>query len=150
MSDSGSPTPKKGRGPGKPFTGGDDPRRNAAGRMKGVEQRTRAVIEARSYTAADGNTYTGFDALIHLHLDIAYSSNERTKDRLQAAGAALDRGYGKPKQALEVSGGVPEEQLAALEALRMTPHERRQAMEAQDSTAPANEDVSAEAEMPIE
>ncbi len=103
MSDSGSPTPKKGRGPGKPFTGGDDPRRNAAGRMKGVERRFREVAESREYVAADGNTYRGLDALAHVLLDIAFSKEEQARDRRTAVDSYADRGWGKAKQTIEVN-----------------------------------------------
>jgi hypothetical protein len=94
---------KKGRGPGIPFTGGNDPRRNAAGRMKGVEKRFREVAETREYTAADGQTYRGLDALAHVLLDIAYSSKEQARDRRTAVDSYVDRGWGKAKQTIEVS-----------------------------------------------
>ena len=53
-------------------------------------------------------------------------------DRRAFAEMALNRIGGKPKEHVEISGGVTPEQAALLEALRMTPHERRLA---QDSTA---------------
>lgn len=105
---------------------------NPDGRLKGVEKRARAVIEARSYKAHDGQTYTGLEALIHLYLDIAFDETQMAKDRLKAGETAVDRGFGKVKESVEVTGGISPDQQALLDALRMTPHERRLA--AQDST----------------
>jgi len=117
---------------------------NPAGRPKGVEGRVREVLESRSYAANDGKSYTGVEAVIHLLLDIAFNPGEQAKDRISAAEKVVDRGYGKPKESLEVSGGMTPEQQALLDALRMTPHERRIA-QAQDTTAAAEAAEAADA-----
>ncbi len=114
---------------------------NPGGRPRGVEGRARAVIESRTYKAADGETYAGPEALVHLYLDIAYDDDEATKERLKAAELAIDRGYGKAKQSVEVSGGISPDQQALLDALRMTPHERRLA---QDTTATEDDQAMAD------
>lgn len=59
-----------------------------------------------------------------------------------AMGELLNRHFGKVKDQVELTGAMSEEQQALLEALKLTPHERRKAM-AQDTTltdAPAATD----------
>ncbi len=98
---------------------------NPGGREKGAERRAKEAAEAREYIADDGQKYTGREALYHALLDIAFDRDEKARDRTGAIVAFLDRVDGKPKQAVSVSGEVDPANLALLDALRMTPHERR-------------------------
>lgn len=64
-----------------------------------------------------------------------YVEEIKTSDRIKAASEVLDRVLGKAPQDIEVTD-VTENQRRMLEALAMTPHQRRQALAAaQDSTA---------------
>jgi hypothetical protein len=54
----------------------------------------------------------------------------------------MNRFFGKPKESVDVNvGGPSPDQQALLDALRMTPHERRQA-QAQDSTDVGDRDAA--------
>lgn len=79
-------------------------------------------------------------------LPVAFAGPQRAKDSnwTYAASEVGNRLLGKPKETLEVSGGMTPEQVALFDALRMTPHERRLA--AQNSTADAIEDAKAAAD----
>ncbi len=98
---------------------------NPGGREKGAERRAKEAADGRTYTAKNGETYKGTDALLHVLLDIAFDVSEKARDRVSAAGMYLDRAHGKAKQAVDVTGALDVDQIALIDALRMTPHERR-------------------------
>ncbi len=98
---------------------------NPGGRQKGVEARAREIANSRSYVADDGQTYTGTEAMLHVLIDIAVDKEEKSRERIAAANSVLDRTDGKPKQAVDVTGTMDPQAVALVEALRMTPHERR-------------------------
>jgi hypothetical protein len=57
------------------------------------------------------------------------------KDAIAAIKLMYERAFGKPRESVDMTvNDVTEEHQRMLEALRMTPHERRRALEAQDST----------------
>ena len=120
---------------------------NPGGRKKGVERRYREVVEVNEYTARNGQTYKGVDALVMVLLDIATNPAELGSYRRAAVDSIVDRGWGKVKEQHEISGGMTPEQSAFFEAIRMTPHER--AIAAQDATIPdeAADDDAAAAEL---
>lgn len=75
-------------------------------------------------------------ALVGVLVDIGLGKIEvdKSSDRIKAIDSALDRIVGKPLQSVEgtLDLGATPEHLALLAALRMTPHERRQALAAID------------------
>lgn len=79
---------------------------------------------------------------------IAFAGPQSSSDKnwSYAAKEIGERLFGKPKESVEISGGLSPDQQALFEALKLTPHERRLA--AQDATIPeAAEDDAALAEM---
>ncbi len=87
----------------KPYQFGPGKSGNPAGRAKGAERIAREAMSARSYTAKDGQAYSGAAAVVHCLLDIAFDEKERGNNRVAAAKAALDRGYGTPKQSVKIT-----------------------------------------------
>lgn len=75
---------------------------NPGGRPRGVERRAREAVEARSYTDANGVEHSGVDALMAVYLDVAFSKEAKPRERVDAATAALDRGWGKAKQIVQI------------------------------------------------
>jgi hypothetical protein len=75
---------------------------NPGGRAKGVERIAREAVEGREYLARNGETYRGAAAMLHVLIDIATSPTAQDRDRREAANAVLDRGWGKPKQTIDV------------------------------------------------
>ena len=77
--------------------------------------------------------------------DVEGYGDVKAKDRIAAGNAVLDRLLGKALQTIDatVSDVTPEQQ-AMLAALRMTPHERRLAIESQDKTEDASQAVGDE------
>lgn len=62
--------------------------------------------------------------------------NAKASDRVKAGAEVLDRVLGKAPQSIDATvTDVTESQRRMLEALSMTPHQRRQALDAQDTTA---------------
>lgn len=61
----------------------------------------------------------------------------KTSDRIRAIEITLDRLLGKPLQSVDIdaSVGISPEQVAIMAALKLTPHERRQQLEATDDAA---------------
>lgn len=72
-------------------------KRPGAGRPKGVQNAATLEIMAAAKAFAG-------DALKALHYVALHGKNESA--RVQAATAILDRGYGRPKQAMEHSGTI--------------------------------------------
>jgi hypothetical protein len=98
---------------------------NPGGRVKGAEARAREIASSREYVADNGEKYTGAEAMLHVLIDIAVDKDEKSRERIAAANSVLDRVEGKPKQAVDVTGTMDPQSVALVEALRMTPHERR-------------------------
>lgn len=82
---------------------------NPGGRAKGAEKTAREVAEGRSYTDAAGIIHTGAAAMVAVLLDLALDPNGKSRDRREAAVAVLDRGWGRPKQVVDIKS----EQVAA-------------------------------------
>jgi len=79
---------------------------NPGGRAKGIERIARDAARDRTYIAKDGKEYSGAAAMIHVLIDVATDPKARPRDRTGAAVAVLDRGWGKPKQEVEVNQEV--------------------------------------------
>lgn len=76
---------------------------NRGGRPKGARRIAREAAEAREYTAGDGKSYRGGEAMMHVLIDIATSSTSKDRDRREAANSVLDRMWGKPAQRVDVT-----------------------------------------------
>src|SRR5690625_3284234 len=76
-------------------------RRPGAGRPKGARAKARGEPRVRLQELARAHTQTALDALVP-----EATSSESDSAKVAAANALLDRGYGKPSQALEHSGKV--------------------------------------------
>ena len=112
------------RGPGRPFRPGQSG--NPGGRVK--DQLSVAEVLRRKLTPEERA-----DMLIELAMK---AEDERV--RLQARLAILERTEGKVRDTVDINhGGPTPDQQQLLNALRMTPHERRQAL-AQDAAAEAD------------
>ena len=84
---------------GKPFTPGDDGRRNAGGRPRGLAAAARAAV------GDDGNDLIAFFSAI-MRGDRAFLGERRPialRDRMDAARWLADRAYGKPPQTVAVA-----------------------------------------------
>ncbi|HVH39245.1 MAG TPA: hypothetical protein VM764_04400 [Gemmatimonadaceae bacterium] len=114
---------------------------NKGGRPKGLAKILRAELDAvreRMETSfeksPDGKLPTeimdGYRAVFRRLWSIIIRGDD--KDSIAAIKLLLERTDGKPREYLEVTGASPE-QAAALEALRMTPEERRK-LAASDET----------------
>lgn len=101
---------------------------NPGGRSRGAERIAREVAETRSYTDAAGTVHTGAAAMIAVLMDLALDTHGKSRDRREAAVAVLDRGWGRPKQTVDIKGdavaaappkmpALTEEQLRALAVL---------------------------------
>lgn len=103
---------------------------NPNGRPKGLERRVREIVG------------DDFEMLVRAQIQIAKGQAPdcapkleiKASDSTRAFVALLDRGWGKPKEQHEITGGMTPEQMAIFEALKLTPYERRLA--AQDTTTP--------------
>lgn len=90
---------------------------NPNGRPKGVERMAREAADGRTYTDSEGKEHRGFAALMACLLDIALNKSGEDKDRISAANSALDRGWGKPKQALEIDDKTASDSPLAMRAI---------------------------------
>ena len=92
-------------------------KRLGAGRPKGAKSRATIAQCATLEELARSHTATALDVLVQVA-----TASESDSARVSAANALLDRGYGKPKQATELTGkdGAPIEmsEMSDLEAVR--------------------------------
>jgi Family of unknown function (DUF5681) len=77
---------------------------NPGGRPKGLERTAREAIATRSYAAKDGKTYTGEEAAFQCLLDMFFDEKTPGRERIAAFKEWCDRGYGKAKQQVKVTG----------------------------------------------
>jgi len=92
-----------------------------------ANERMRVVLQAAAdLKAADGN---GSKLIADRLVEII--RNGEPRESLKAIEIWLERVHGKVKDHVELSGAMTEDQAALLEAWRMTPHERRKALEAE-------------------
>lgn len=110
---------------------------NPGGRSK-VDKRFGDVWDKR-------DEYPGFDGIekaAALLAEIAFGKDGQPKDRLRAIEIWMSYRCGKPKETVDVGFGVSPEQLAMLEALKLTPVQR---VARQHELAESDEDPPLEA-----
>lgn len=100
-----------------------------------------AAVAGVSIEEARGRLYA-------LMMKIAVQGPKGPKDTnwTFAAGEMMTRHFGKPKESVDISGDVSPEAQALLAALRMTPHERREALAADNEDAAAMDAATADDE----
>jgi hypothetical protein len=102
---------------------------NPGGRSK-VDKRFGDVWDKREeYPGLDG-----IEKAAALLADIAFNAKESARDRMRAAELFMHYRVGKPREKIELEGSIAPGAIAFIDALRMTPHERR-LLAAQESTA---------------
>jgi hypothetical protein len=67
---------------------------NPGGRPKGVERQVKDLVGEQG------------EKVLLLLWQIAQSSDQTTRDRISACEILLERGFGRPSQAVELSGGL--------------------------------------------
>jgi hypothetical protein len=77
---------------------------NPGGRPKGLERTAREAMAIRKYTAADGVEYEGDRAAFQCLLDMFFDEDTPARERVAAFREWCDRGFGKAKQSIKVSG----------------------------------------------
>lgn len=77
---------------------------NPGGRPKGLERTAREAMALREYNAKDGKTYKGEEAAFQCLLDMFFDEQHNARERIAAFKEWCDRGYGKAKQSLKVTG----------------------------------------------
>lgn len=115
---------------------------NPGGRAKGVERIAREAADGRTYKDAEGNSHTGAAAMIAVLLDLALDPTGRSRDRREAAVAVLDRGWGRPKQVVDIKS----EQVAAQPALPPLSEEQLRVLAVLDVGLPEASDDEANAD----
>lgn len=123
----------------KPGTWGAGTSGNPGGRPRGIEAKLRERF------GDDAITLIG--VLVQLgrgEVPEGYGGETeiKTSDRIRACEIVLDRILGKPTQAIEgaVDVSLSPTQIAVMEALKLTPHERRQQRIAIEADVDADED----------
>jgi hypothetical protein len=109
---------------GRPFKPGQSG--NPDGRARGVERIVRETIANMRENVGKIDERDGWETLTRLLYRIATQDGYEAKDKIAATKLLFERGWGTPKAEIEVTATVTSEQLALIEAVRMTPHERRQ------------------------
>lgn len=79
---------------------------NPGGRPKGIERAVRDAINRREFTDVAGVTYKGLDAVLARLLEMLFAKGTAPRDAVAVAKEIFDRGFGKAKQSLELTGDV--------------------------------------------
>lgn len=77
---------------------------NPGGRPKGLERTAREAMALREYAAKDGKTYKGEEAAFQCLLDMFFDAKIAPRERVAAFKEWCDRGHGKAKQTVNVTG----------------------------------------------
>lgn len=120
---------------------------NPGGRAKGRERALVAIGESLQIAGSDAamiaglvatdrtQPITAWTALVERLFAIALDGATEPRDVAAIAKVLLPYRFGQPKQEVEISGVTPE-QAAVLDALHMTPHERRKRQDELDDAEP--------------
>lgn len=77
---------------------------NPGGRPKGLERTAREAMALREYTAKSGQTFKGEEAAFQCLIDMFFDEKCAPRERIAAFKEWCDRGYGKAKQSVKVTG----------------------------------------------
>lgn len=80
---------------------------NPGGRPKGLERTAREAMALRSYVAKDGNKYEGVEAAMQCLIDMFFDEKVPPRVRITAFTEWSNRGYGRTKQHVTVTGDGP-------------------------------------------
>jgi hypothetical protein len=103
---------------------------NPGGRPKGLERTAREAMALREYTAKDGITYKGDAAAFHCLIDMFFDDKANMRERIAAFKEWCDRGHGKAKQKVEVTGDVTTTAVEGRAPEDMTDDELKAALDA--------------------
>lgn len=103
---------------------------NPGGRPKGLERTAREAMTLREYTAKDGITYKGDDAAFHCLLDMFFDEKMAPRERIAAFKEWCDRGHGKAKQSVKITGEAAAITAVPRDVADMTEPEVREALSA--------------------
>lgn len=103
---------------------------NPGGRPKGLERTAREAMASRTYTAKDGITYKGDEAAFHCLLDMFFDEKTPPRERIAAFKEWCDRGHGKAKQSVKLTGEATAGVTMSRDPAEMTESEVRTALDA--------------------
>lgn len=112
---------------------------NPGGRGKGIERAAREEADGWAETQGITGEHAGLRALMRVGFKAIESDSTDPRDRFQWTKMLLERVGGKPREAidLQVDGPLIDARMIALvEAARMTPHERRNAIAELEADGP--------------
>lgn len=105
---------------------------NPGGRPKGVERSFRDEIAAARVIDPELGEVDGWTAARQRLIRIMRTGED--KDAIAAIKLLYERAYGRPKEQVDMTvSDVTEDHRRMLDALRMTPHERRKAIAEEDA-----------------
>ncbi len=114
----------------KPYQFGPGASGNPGGRPKGLERTAREAMALREYTAKNGVTYKGDEAAFHCLIDMFFDDKCAPRERIAAFKEWCDRGHGKAKQSVKITGDAAPGVTMARNPAEMTEAEVRTALEA--------------------
>lgn len=114
----------------KPFQFKPGETGNAGGRPKGLERTAREAMAVREYTDASGQVHKGIDAAFACLLDILFDAKTSPRERIAAFKEWCDRGYGKAKQTVNVTGESAAVATMPRDPAEMSDAEVREALDA--------------------
>lgn len=103
---------------------------NKGGRPKGLEAAVRDAIAKREFTDATGVTHKGLDAVLARLLGMLFDQGTTPRDAVALAKEIFDRGFGKAKQSVKITGDSPQGVTMTRDPTEMTEEEVRKALEA--------------------
>ena len=103
---------------------------NPGGRPKGLERTAREAMQLREYQANDGQTYIGEAAAFHCLIDMFFDDKANMRERIAAFKEWCDRGHGKAKQTVNVTGESAAVAMMPRDPAEMTDEEIDKAREA--------------------
>lgn len=103
---------------------------NAGGRPKGLERTVREAIAKREFKDANGVVHKGLDAVLARLLEMLFEKTTSPRDAVALAKEIFDRGFGKAKQTVHVSGDSEAVATMPRDPAEMSESEVREALDA--------------------